>query len=251
MDTKKPRSKLTIQIWDRLFNLLEKRTAEICQRRDALLERVIANEIDHLREDLPMANSKAARAHIEHHLKLLLSASKRQVTLSLSPDTANRLDAICTEKNVPREAFLNRVILFLVAKPTFLDAALFGLDPKVAHEIRTDIKNKFHVNLELENGFAPLPMIADILADPFWGYREMAAEISKAAGEDYTLYGMPFRQENFLGLNCFVADAEVPGTDAYLAAQQAADQMLADLGGEIPSLKSASSASSVTQGEQP
>lgn len=249
MDTKKPRSKLTIQIWDRLFNLLEQRTAEICQRRDALLERVIANEIDHLRDDLPVANSEAARAHIEHHLKLLLSGSKRQITLSLSPDTATRLDEVCTEKNVPREAFLNRVILFLVAKPTFLDAALFGLKPDVAHEMRTDIKNQYSVNLELENGFAPLPMIADILADPFWGYRAMAAEVSTDAGGDYTLYGMPFGQKNFLGLNCFVADAEVPGTDAYLAAQQEADQMLAELGGEVLQLKSASETSPTTKGE--
>jgi hypothetical protein len=92
-------------------------------------------------------------------------------------------------------------------------------------------------------------MIADILADPFWGYREMAAEVSKDAGEDHTLYGMPFRQQNFLGLNCVVADAEVPGTDAYLAAQQEADQMLADLGGEIDQLKSTSEASPTTKGE--
>lgn len=226
------RSKLTIRVWERLFNLLEDRTEKICQRRDALLERVIAHEIDYLRKDLPEPNSAVARAHIEHHLKLLLQGSSKQISLSLSPTTAEKLDTVCRKKNVPREAFLNRVILFLVAKPGFIDRAFFDLDAKTAHEIRTEIKNEFGLNLELANGFAPLPMIADILADPFWGYREMTEKVSKDAGETYTFYGMPLRQENLMGLNCYVPDSVIPGTPAYHETQKLANELLTQLGGE-------------------
>lgn len=234
MGAKTLRSKLTIHLWDRLFNLLVERTDAICLRRDALLERVIAHEIGYLREDLPQPNSSAARAHIEHHLKLLLARSSKQVSVALSPNTAEQLEAVCTEKNVPREAFLNRVILLLVAKPSFIDQALFGLDSQSAHEMRVEIKYQAHLNLELENGFAPLPMIADILVDPFWGYREMTAKLSAGTHEEETLYGLPFRQESLLGLNCYIPDQLVPGTSAYLEAQKRADELLAELGGELP-----------------
>jgi hypothetical protein len=214
------------------MNLLDARTADISLRRDALLEGVIAHEIAYLVEDLPTPNSDAARSHIEHHLKLLLQGSSKQVSLTLSPETAEKLEAACKEKNVPREAFLNRVILLLVAKPGFVDAALFGLDRMAAHEIRTEIKHEYSLNLELENGFAPLPMIADILADPFWGYRAMTEKVSKDAGENYTFYGMHFHQESYLGLNCHIPDHLVPGTKAYIAANEEFESLV-QLGGKI------------------
>ena len=232
MKTSTPRSKLTIRVWERLFNLLEARTAEISLRRDALLEQVIDHEIGHMLGDLPVPNSDAARVHIEHHLKVLLQGSSKQISLSLSPDTAEKLETACEEKNVPREAFLNRVILLLVAKPEFVDAALFNLDHETAHEIRTEIKHDFSLNLELANGFAPLPMIAEILADPFWGYREMTAKVSKDAGERYTLYGMCFARESLTGLNCHVPDHKVPGTKAYIDLQRLDAELFAGLGGE-------------------
>jgi hypothetical protein len=230
MDTKMPRAKLTIAIWDRLFSLLEERTETCHQRRDSLLEHVIALEIDHLRDDLPQANSGPARSHIEHHLKLLLTDAKKQMSLSLSPETALKLEAVCREKNVPRESFLNRIILLLVAKPAFLDDALFGLDPQDAHGIRVKIKNEFSLNLELENGFAPLPMISSILIDPFWGYRAMTEVLSNDGDEDYTLYGMAFRDRSLIGLNCYLPDSEIPGTQEYLATQTRLGQILAELG---------------------
>ena len=213
MSTKSPRTKLTIRVWDLLFNRLVKRTEETCQRRDALLECVIAHEIGQLRDDLPEPNSQSARAHIERHLKLLLTDASKQMSLALSPTTAEQLEAVCSEKNVPREAFLNRVILLLVAKPSFVDGALFRLDSTTAHGIREQITTEFN-NLELENGFAPLPMIAGILADPFWGYREMTGRMPTDADEKYTLYGLPFWQDHLLGLNCYVPDRLVPGTAA-------------------------------------
>lgn len=232
MKNNTPRSKLTVRIWDRLFNLLEERTSEICLRRDALLERVIDREIDRLREELPEPNSDVARAHIEHHLKLLIGGSKKQITLSLSPNTATKLEEICSEKNVPREAFLNRLILLLVAKPSFLDKTLFGLSPKEANELRVHIKNQMGSPIELENSFAPLPIMSAILSDPFGMYRELVAQLSEDAKENYTLYGMPFLNESLLGLNCHIPDMLVPGTSAYLEAQQQAENMLAELGDE-------------------
>lgn len=234
MNTPHTRSKLTVRVWDRLVNLLAERAEEICLRRDALLGQVIALEIDHLREDLAQPNSQAARRHIEHHLRALLSGSNgRQLSLALSPATVQRLEDACAEKNVPREAFLNRVILLLVAKPDFLERALFNVDPEDGRSLRSAVHQKFMVNLELTNGFAPLPTIADILADPFWGYREMTAVMAEDAGEPMTFYSLQFTSEALCGLNCYVPDARVPGTAAYLATQQeqqAFSQLMAALG---------------------
>jgi hypothetical protein len=232
MDTKTPRQKLTVRVWDRLFNLLVTRTDECCQRRDALLEQVLSNEIDQLRSDLPLPNSQAARAHIEYHLKVLFAGGKKQMSLALTQETAAKLEAVCQEKNVPRESFLNRLILLLVAKPGFIDQALFNLDSETAHIMRMEIKNAYGLNLELENGFAPLPMVSSILADPFWGYRAMAEKRSDDDGEHYTLYGLTFLMDNLMGLNCYVPDNQVPGTDAFLASQQAVSHLLAELGGD-------------------
>ena len=227
----KTRTKLTIRLWERLFNLLGERTEAICLRRDTLLEQVIANEIDHLKNDLPTPNSSAARAHIEHHFKLLLKSGSRQISLAMSPDIAKQLETVCTEKNVPREAFLNRVILLLVAQPAFIDDALFGLDSADARQIRIEIKREYSLNMELANGFAPLPMIAEILVDPFWGYRAMMDKISKDTGETHTLYGKSLRGDNLIGLNCYLPDDRVPGTNAYLEAQNRDKELLVQLGG--------------------
>ena len=227
----KTRTKLTVRLWERLFNLLGERTEAICLRRDTLLEQVIANEINHLESDLPKPNSSAARAHIEHHFKLLLKSGSRQISLAMSPDIAKQLEAVCTEKNVPREAFLNRVILLLVAQPAFIDDALFELNSADAHQIRTDIKHEYSLNMELANGFAPLPMIADILVDPFWGYRAMMEKISKGTDDKHTLYGKSFMRDDLIGLNCYLPDECVPGTNANLEAQNRARALFAQLGG--------------------
>jgi hypothetical protein len=221
------RTKLTVRVWQQLLDLLTERTDAICFRRDQLLERVIAHEIDHLVADIPEPNSSAARAHIEHHFKLLLGSGGKQISLALSQELAKRLDAACTEKNVPRESFLNRVILLLIAKPKFLDTHLFGLDPEEAQQLRIEIKNSYDANTELANGFAPLPIIADVLVDPFWGYRAMIEKINEWANEKYSLYGTSFHAKNLIGLNCHLADIWVPGTAAY---KQVEDDF--DLGGE-------------------
>ena len=60
----------------------------------------------------------------------------------------------------------------------------------------------------------------------------MTEKVSADAGEKSTLYAMPFQHENLRGLNCYLPDASVPGTSAYLEAQKEADTLLAELGRE-------------------
>ena len=221
-----PRTKLTVRIWGHLFNLLEERVEACGFRRDTFLEKIIAHEVGLLGDELPQSNSDAARAHIEHHLKLRFKSGHKQMSLSMSADVADELASICEDKNVPREAFLNRLIMLLVAKPEFLDRYFFGLyGTGEGDSFRKDVAKDYGPNVELESGFAPLPMIAAVVADPFGLYRAMLEILSFKQGESYTLYGLQMNHPSLLGLNCYLPDDSVPGTPEFNAAESAAKEM--------------------------
>ena len=221
-----PRTKLTVRIWGHLFNLLEEWVEACGFRRDTFLEKIIGHEVGLLGDELPQSNSDAARAHIEHHLKLMFKSGHKQMSLSMSADVAEELASICKDKNVPREAFLNRLIMLLVEKPEFLDRHFFGLyDVNDARSLRIDVTNEYGQSAELESRFAPLPMIAAVVADPFGLYRAMLEIRSVEQGKSYTLYGLQMPHPSLLGLNCYLPDDSVPGTPEFNAAKSAEKEM--------------------------
>ena len=219
------RTKLTIRIAKRFFDRFSERVEASFVRRDAFLAHVVKSELERLRDDLPTPNSSAARAYIEHHLRQLFLAGYQQISLPVDPDTASRIHDVCLETNVPREAFVNRLVFLLIADSGLLGRQLFGLEDDDAHELREEVKADYMMNLELEMGFAPLPMVAEILAEPFERYRLML----EAQGEKRTLHGVEFTQSALTGFNCYLPDSSVPGTEAYELAQRDARRILESL----------------------
>src|SRR6266567_5684 len=103
--TKAPpsRSKILVSVWDVLLEALNRRVEHACLRRDAFLERVISAELPLLEKEISTPNSVEARECIAKHLKLLPS---KPLTLHLAPPTIKRLDEICRQKKIVRDAFV-------------------------------------------------------------------------------------------------------------------------------------------------
>jgi hypothetical protein len=59
----------------------------------------------------------------------------------------------------------------------------------------------------------------------------MMDKISEGTDDKHTLYGKSFKGDNLIGLNCYLPDDLVPGTNAYLETQNRVQELLAQLGG--------------------
>src|SRR5689334_4187401 len=102
------RSKITVKVWTPIYDALVKRTDEACLRRDLLITRTLALELPRIRKELPFKNSPRDRRYIEASLRTLLTSGEgcKQISLALEPGVADQLEAVCDEKNIPRETLL-------------------------------------------------------------------------------------------------------------------------------------------------
>lgn len=104
------KSKVSINIYSPLAELLNKKLTKACIKRDAYLDLVIKNECDFLCNEIKTPNTNKVKKHISKKIKGL---NTKPVSLFLSTETAQLLNKVCDEKNVPRDAFLNRIYLLL------------------------------------------------------------------------------------------------------------------------------------------
>ncbi len=77
---------------------------------------------------MPEPNSKEGRSALEKEFGLLPITP---VNLSLSMETVACVDAVCEPKNVPRNTFVNRVVLLLTMKDEWVATCFYadyGLD---------------------------------------------------------------------------------------------------------------------------
>ena len=105
-----------------LLQRLRDRLDSIGMVRDKFLDRILAHEAGMLDEEIEQPNSLEARKYIAEGLEWL---SLKPVNLALSAGTISRVNEVCTAKNIPRDAFVNRVILLLVAKQPKLYERLY------------------------------------------------------------------------------------------------------------------------------
>ncbi|QKE41965.1 MAG: hypothetical protein HO274_12140 [Ferrovum myxofaciens] len=150
-----------------------------------------------------------------------------------------------------RDAFFNRLFLLLAASPKVVNTLLFG---NLGDEWRTEVwtENK-HDGPFFQNGFYPLePMI-----DPFWAIRSGLEMYANDAGlEDYiepksgksirvkrdftgavapadnlytTIFEQKVRNNDLLGLSCYMPDWRIPGHGAEQEHRAKLDELLAEL----------------------
>lgn len=194
-------TKLTARIYGPVFDRLNQYLSEALIRRDAFLDRVIAQEIPHLREDLKgLRLSDQGRRYISQELGRMggRDTGLKQVSIAIRKQTADELNDAVETHNLVRDAFLNRLFVLLVPKPQFLKA--LGFSERVTKATQYGAADA---------ATSPLECIAETMADPFYYFRNECLLL-----EGCGLYRMDL-SGRYVGLSCYLPDEQVPGTSAH------------------------------------
>ncbi|MFZ5557672.1 MAG: hypothetical protein ACOZDY_13285 [Pseudomonadota bacterium] len=227
---RQPKKKILVGIWKPLIDKLSEATAAACLQRDAFLDRVLRHEAAMLDKEITKPNSEEAKAFLSRHLALL---DRHPVSLHLSEETVSLIDKVCGRKNVLRDCFVNRVILFLVGKQPDLFKRLVGFDYDwyLREHVLADYSSEFTASFFRGN----LKGITELISeDPFWAVRMCidAAQREKDPDAEPALHSIYIPQEFFkqyvpsaLGLNCHLEDFLVDGHPAAEALRQRLDDL--------------------------
>ncbi len=214
MDTAKNRghTKLTAKLFEPMYKRFDSQLSSALLRRDAFLDRMIWQEIPHIREDLKGKKlSTNANRYISHSLKGLGGKETKplkQVSIAVRHETAVALNNMVKDHNLVRDAVLNRLIALLRSSDKLLVA--LGLPNRVRWN-RDDGTEDMPTS--------PLRAIEDTLCDPLY-YLRAACKERHGCG----LHLLAFPPE-FMGLTCYLDDDQVPGTSTYKKSQED-DQLL-------------------------
>lgn len=230
-------TKILVSLWKVLYDGLAKRVEASCMRRDAFLAAVIATEIVHLEKEIQKPNSAEAKACISDYLKRL---PRRPLTIKLATETAEKLDEICEKKNIVRDAFINRLVLCLLA-PRDLINVIYSTE-----ECLSEVVSQYGRPGE-EHHWQALRLIPELVSNPFWFVRACLEVGNETSGLEPTtfyaahipdgLFGDPekildagkSRAPNTLGFNVYLPDELIPGHPAEQAARDLLDLQLEQL----------------------
>lgn len=117
--------KILVKIWEPLLNRLDERLRFTLMKRDSFLDRVLSHEIKMLKKEIQVPNSEFVRSSISTALE---KTPRKTVNLNLSSETVVLVTDTCKSLNIPRDAFINRIIFFLTASVNLIDITLFNED---------------------------------------------------------------------------------------------------------------------------
>lgn len=203
---------MMVSVWEPLLERLKKKLDSACLRRDQYLDRVLSWESQALLTDVPRSNSNEARAYIAKSLGLL---PRKPVNFKLGATTIEQLNAACAARNVPRDAFVNRILLFLVAKDA-LFKKLIEIDWDWAREQVMDKGDIQEFGWGMLNG--SLSAVSDIVSsDPFWFVRR-CMEMDHGSESYQGLHDVRIPKnvlgelaESAIGFNCYLHDVQIEG----------------------------------------
>jgi hypothetical protein len=243
----KNKSKLLVNVYEPLIAIMKYKFDASCLKRDAYLDIALRHEIHCLRNEVTIPNSDKAYSYIANNLKQL---KLKPLNMLLPTETIELINEVCKEKNIPRDAYINRFFLLLLASNTVLETLFDSLRPDDYSENDADWMldsddDRTHIDYELSgHTFDALDTIEDLLAiGPFWQLKNYLDKHSKInlytySFERYALsklpkeYG-PLIAASTIGFNTYMDDAEVSKqenndievdekakTDAFLAFMQ-------------------------------
>lgn len=104
-------TKMTVKIYEPLFKSFDDQMNRLCIKRDAFLNHMIKRETPNLAKELDGRRlSPSARRYISGSLKRM---GTRTVNVVVDKETAEALNAVVDASNIVRDAFINRLIMFL------------------------------------------------------------------------------------------------------------------------------------------
>ena len=118
-DKTENKTKVLVNVYEPLIAIMKHKFDAACLKRDAYLDKALRIEAVFLRSEVKEPNSDRARNFIAENLKEL---KLKPLSLSLSTETAELINEVCKEKNIPRDSFINRFFLLLIASETILKA---------------------------------------------------------------------------------------------------------------------------------
>jgi hypothetical protein len=233
--------KISVKIWDPILEKLNQKFDAACLRRDAYLNKILTAEISNLDQEVSIQNSEESQKYIADCLNNM--KDRTLVSLALEPKLISDLNLICKRKNIVRDAFFNRLFLFLAAKQSFIDSFFFPTIPDgwkgmVLKDLEQTYGNYWSDEL--------YPM--SFQEDPFWALRRGIDLYEECEGEEksqtktsdsqirlerdleseefvprisiYTkrlqkLKSSEGAEIDATGFNCFLQKSLVPGTDAH------------------------------------
>ncbi len=196
-------TKITARFVAPVWRDFDKRVEDALLRRDAFLDQMIAVEVGFLDSELSALRpqSPRSRKHVSdslHRLGGIGFPSLKQVSIVLRTETSERLNSVCNQHGVHRDAFLNRLVLFLRASDKLLD----WLDlPKTVDEASRSGAQSMPT--------APLAAVEHVLHDPLYYLRSYCEEAYGCG-----LYALQLDQK-LRGFECYVPDEDLPGTEAH------------------------------------
>lgn len=116
------KSKVLVNVYEPVMAILKHKLDAACLKRDAYLDKALHIEAGFLREEVKMPNSDEAKSYITDNLKQL---KLKPLNMLLSTKTVELINEVCKEKNIPRDAFINRVFLLLIASDSVIDALFY------------------------------------------------------------------------------------------------------------------------------
>lgn len=209
--------KTSVRIWRPIMEKLNEKLEAACLRRDAYFTRLIDKEISFLDAEVPTPNSKVSYDYVVASLDQL---DRKLVTLALPPELMDRVNWVCSQKMIVRDAFFNRLFLILAASPKTIDRLFFG-----GNQWRKDLWEGFPDAYDkdfLESMSNPLTPTTD----PFWAIRQMLEEYALhdrpqldplghplLSDAVYRTYFQKVSDTDLTGLCCYLPDWMVPTTE--------------------------------------
>lgn len=204
-------TKMTVKVHDKLMQNFNRQVGELYLMRDAFLNHMIRLETPRLAKDLEGKRlSPAARKCVAGSLKRLGTTT---VNVVVEMDTANALNKVVKETNLVRDAFVNRLILFLRSS-NFLMKHL---------ELPEFVRDSVFESLVEPMPTSPMKAIESVHADPLYYLRTAIEERHKTG-----LYLVHLPRQLF-GFECYLEDEYVPGTPSHEEEQRKLDEMLRGL----------------------
>ena len=154
-------TKVTFHVFTPFNRRFNQTLNELFLKRDSFLDHLISAELFHLEKALKgKKNSEKAKRYINDGMDKKRTSTA--LTVVVKKHTAERLRKIVTEHNINRDAFINRLFLFMILK----DGGLKKLGiPTVVHFSMID-------DMVIESvSTSPFQCISQVIADPFFYIR--------------------------------------------------------------------------------
>lgn len=210
-------TKITAKILPSVYWAFTRQVRDALLLRDAFLDRVIANEISHIKLDLKgLKMSDEAKRYVSSELDRLPGKGKKlhPVSITVRSTTADALREVVKEHNLCRDSLINWIIILLRSTDKLLD--LLDLPKSVSTTRGTD-----------DMPTSPLQAIEAAQWDPFY-YLRSASQTQYHCGL-YTLLIKALHLPQLNGLSCYLPDEMVPKTDAYKERMKLYEEMESDL----------------------